>query len=98
MYKLSVPINIETVTEKTLPVFLTYIKNCGAQRIFVCGIDDICNIASYYETLKMTIDFFKQNSIEIGIWINSFGHGGALIGVNQANGKKYTQITGVMGE
>ena len=100
MRKLSVPINITTLTEKNLPLYLEQVKSCGAKRVFVCGIEDICDTQAYSDSdrLKKIIDFFKQNDIEIGIWINSFGHGGALTGVDQSSSADYTQMAGFKGE
>ncbi len=35
MYKLSVPIAVNTLTEDTLPLYLQAANDCGAKRVFL---------------------------------------------------------------
>lgn len=107
MYKTSVPIAIQSMSdnhfEKDLQKYLEYFRRGKVERVFLVilpgtytkKIDD--DIKS--EKLKRAVEFFKENDLEVGIWISGFGHGAALkhdSSVEKRN--EYQKLTGVYGE
>lgn len=102
MLKLSVPISLTTINDKTLSVYLDYVKKCDAKRVFLCGVKEIYMDDSLIwtepEKIKNTIKAFRESGVEVGIWINALGHGGVLVGAQACSlGEKYTSIEGVNG-
>lgn len=107
MYKISVPIALDSVsdenTERDLKKYLGYFKKGKIERVFICclsGIytkESVRNINS--EKFKYAIDFFKENGLEVGVWIGGFGHGSALSHDFSSDlRREYQKLTGVMGE
>ena len=41
MYKLSVPISMRTVNDRTMPIYLDWFQKCRADRVFLCGFGEI---------------------------------------------------------
>ena len=82
MYKLSVPLHMATLTEKTLPTYIEILKKCKVNRVFLCGmgesVSENCAIYHRKEFIKQAIKTLKENGFEAGIWINSLGHGKVL--------------------
>ena len=46
MYKISVPISLNTINDESLPEYLKQIKECKADRVFLCGLGLICDKTS----------------------------------------------------
>ena len=101
MYKTSMPISMTTVNERTLPIYLEQLKQCHAERVFICGIDNVympdCLLKQNPESIHRAISYFQQNGLEVGIWISAFGHGAPLFPEQNYNGQ-YTSIEGINGE
>ena len=103
MYKLSVPVSIQTMNEKSLPVFTEEFKKAGVERVFLCGLLHFfkkeCYIYNEPEKMEYLINYFKEQGFEVGVWEGSFGHGGAL---NHDKESEYvgsfTRILGVDGK
>ena len=100
--KLSVPISIKTINEETLPTYLEQIKSVKAMRVFLCGVG---NIYAYgisedlKKRLKMAIDAFHENGLEVGIWLGTLGHGAALVGdFEKFPSDRYASLTGIAGD
>lgn len=103
MYKLSLPISMTTINEKTLPIYLEQAKKCKANRIFIGGMGLIyleqSRINTMPEKIKEAIDFFQAEGFEVGIWCGSLGNGHALTPEQRPTKEmNYTQITGINGE
>ena len=103
MFKLSIPMSIGTINEDTLPIYLDYVKKCKAERVFLCGMGEIytddSSIYNKPEQIREVIKAFKNCGVETGIWVNTLGHGVALIGSKLYEAKgKYTSMEGVMGD
>lgn len=103
MYKLSVPINISTLNEKSLPKYLQDFRRANVERIFL-----IENTPIYLENnplflgtsrLGEFISFFKEQGFEVGVWLCAFGHGNLF---SNGNTRKcfapLTKIKGVDGK
>jgi len=103
MYKVSVPINLNTVTEETLPIHLKAIRDCGAQRVFLGGMGHVYTANSRIRTnpewVKTVIRAFQAQGQEVGLWISAFGHGSILAhDKKHIAGDRYTSIEGVDGK
>ena len=99
MYKLSVPINISTLNEKSLPKYLRDFRSANVERIFL-----IENTPIYLENnplflgtsrLGEFISFFKEQGFEVGVWLCAFGHGNLFSNGNTR--KSFTALTKIKG-
>lgn len=101
MYKISIPISMTTVNEQTLPIYLSDLKKCRAERVFLCGIDNVytanCLLKKNPAAIQRAISYFQENGLEVGIWISAFGHGGPLFPEQKSFGS-YTSIEGIRGD
>jgi len=103
MYKLTLPISMNTINEHTLPIYVEQAKKCKASRIFIGGLGLIYSsngrIHTMPDKIKEAIDYFRAEGFEVGIWCGSLGNGHALTPEQRPNEKmNYTQITGINGE
>lgn len=100
--QLSVPISIKTINEETLPTYLEQIKSVKAMRVFLCGVGNIYAYGISEDVknrLKMAIDAFHENGLEVGIWLGTLGHGAALVGdFEKFPSDRYASLTGVAGD
>ncbi len=100
MHKVSLPISIATVTEENLPVYLASFRKCRAERIFICGVDNVYTAESLIKTnpawVGRVIRYFQEHGLEVGIWISAFGHGVPLFADQDTIGD-YTPIEGIDG-
>lgn len=101
MYTLSVPIGIDTLTQESLPLFARFLTNCGVKRVFLCNLGEVyrpdCMIFTDPERIRGLIDFFRGLGIEVGIWVNAFGHGELLSHQRPNEVGDYTPMEGVDG-
>ena len=105
MRKISVPININTITDENLPLYLKSVQDCKVHRVFLIGFDPIYHSSSilYTQTDKIAfiVSEFKKVVPEVGFWISTLGHGGTLNFMNpndRLEPDTYTPIEGVGGE
>lgn len=83
MYITSVPISIssirDTESERDLNRYLDYFKAGNITRVFVCCVGPTyskrCELIAQYDKFKKVVDFFKNNRMEVGIWLGGLGHG-----------------------
>lgn len=102
MYKLSVPILIQSLTDDNLSTYLDLLKQCKAQRVFIGNSDAIFQPDSIIYTraamLEKSIRFFQANGMETGVWASTLGHGGALShDQEEYSTSDYTYIEGIYG-
>ena len=103
MYKLNLPISMNTINKHTLPIYIEQAKKCKANRIFIGGMGTIyaknSRIYTMPDEIKTAIDCFRAEGFEVGIWCGSLGNGHALMPEQRPDEKmNYTQITGINGE
>ncbi len=103
MYKLSVPISVDVLTEETLPIVLKRFQQCKVERVFLAILEAVYspNIPLFTDPshIQRAIDFFKENGIEVGIWMNSFGHGAPLVyQEDESDQINFTPLEGVYGD
>lgn len=99
MYKLSVPLSISTLNEKSIPVYLDEFKKAGVERIFLIENTPVYlkdnPIFRGVSRLGEFITFFKDLGFEVGVWLCGFGHGNLF-----ASGKArecFTELTKIKG-
>ena len=103
MYRLSVPLHVGTLTDADLPCYLQTLRACGAHRVFLCGNGRVFEKESVLNAdgarLSYLIDFFKNEGFEVGVWINTLGHGSNLSHEHIDGAQcSYTPIEGIGGE
>ena len=101
MFKLSVPVNMRTMSDETMPIYLEWFQKCRAERVFLCGFGDLCTEDSVLhkdpERVRKAIDFYRSYGYEVGVWVNSFGHGMVLShDAREYDDQKYISLQGVM--
>ena len=100
--KLFVPISIKTITKENLPIYLEQIKSIKAERVFLCGVGNIFAYGVSEDVknrLKLSIDTFHENGLEVGIWLGTLGHGAALVGdFEKFPSDRYASLTGIAGD
>lgn len=107
MYKISVPISLESISDKfferDLNKYLDYFERGNVERVFIAVLQPVYTakidavIAS--EKMKKTIDFFKEHGLEVGVWIGGFGHGSVLShDAENPPRRNYVKQAGVLGE
>lgn len=84
---MAVPIAPESIRdnyiEEDLKKYDEYFKKGKVERVFVAALAPMYSkkidesLESY--KFKRTVEFFKEQGMEVGIWISGFGHGGALV-------------------
>lgn len=107
MYKISVPIAIQSMDENNLErdlnKYLAYFKKGKISRVFIAILPGVYTKAFEEdinsEKFKKSIEFFKENRIEVGVWIGGFGHGSKLSHESETDMRgNYQQLTGVGGK
>lgn len=82
MYKLSVPVSIQTMNERSLPIFVEEFRKAEVDRVFLCGLTPFykkdCYIYKEPDRMAYLISYFKKQGFEVGVWEGAFGHGGVL--------------------
>ena len=80
--KVSVPLNIKTLNEESLPEYYRQIQAVGAERVYICSLSQIAcegdTVRQNPEPLRRAISYFKERGIEVGVWLSTLGHGRAL--------------------
>ena len=74
MYKISVPISMISVNERTLPIYLEKFKKCHAERVYLCAIGNVysstCLLKTNPESLRRAISYFRENGYWNGaVWM-----------------------------
>ncbi len=92
MHKISVPIKVSTINENNREKYVKLCKSADVERIFLAigsgGIDGV----------EENVDFFKNNGFEVGVWIDSTGHGFVLAHAKSDNdAEEFKQIVNIDG-
>ena len=93
-YKLSVPVKLAAVSDATFPVYVQYLQEANADRVFL--VLDRCwfygSDKEEKEKLKNYIARFAEAGFEVGAWISGFGFGGPVEKENLDTAGKLTHI------
>ena len=100
MYKISVPISANRITEENKIEYLSILKRCGISRVFLCGSMRLTDTLGEKKLahIKSCIDFFTANDIETGVWISTLGHGIVLTHFSAQVEKPYTRLKTAQGD
>lgn len=101
-YPISVPVMSRVVNDETRQETLDQVRQSGAFRVWLADSQDVLfngTKCETYELLKKNIAVFKEAGFEVGVWINSYGFGGPVVGVtgneNVEKAKDWTRITSI---
>jgi len=98
MYDTFVPISMTTITEDSLPLFAEFLKKTEATRVFLCCVAEIYRPHSMIFTdpqrIRNAISYFRNLGLEVGVWVNTFGHGELLAHQQQVDFGNYTRMEG----
>lgn len=107
MYKISVPIAVESISdeflENDLNKYLAYFQKGKIDRVFISLLNGMytkeADQVTASKKFQRAVRFFKEHGMEVGVWLSGFGHG-AVLSHNESDviRKDYQQMTGVMGE
>ena len=103
MYKLSVPVSMETLTDENLPRFHETFSACGVKRVFICCLNNVylksCKLDTDFHRFEVTVRYFKERGYEVSIWIGGLGHGAPLSHVSDGVQHKsdFTMMEGADG-
>ena len=104
MYTVAIPvINRYGNREMDLEGTLRELRRAGAGRIWLCvsrGIEREEQLEDELRLLTLHREFFEAEGLEVGVWLSSLGHGGALAhesGATQDRAKRYVKIVGLSG-
>ena len=82
MYKISVPIMSTTVNMSNREEFVRQFREAGAERVFIAMGTPVRPIPQH---IIDNVSFFKSHGFEVGVWIDTIGHGFVLAHVEEDN-------------
>lgn len=98
--KLNCPILYGNVSKEDREYYLKMLKEAGATRLFIApGRNCIFKreIEKVFAELKEHVQYFQENGLEVGVWINSFGFGNPLSKEEAEFAQGLTKIRSVLG-
>ena len=100
MYKISVPVINQTLTDGNKHDFLGLLKRAKADRVFLCSTAyDSAHENPKTSKLNENIKFFKDNGFEVGIWVDCIGHGATIHGaLDKGEKPKYQTLVDLNGK
>ena len=82
MYKISVPIMSTTVNMSNREEYVRQFREVGAERVFIALGTPVRPIPRH---IIENVNFFKSQGFEVGVWIDTIGHGFVLAHVEEEN-------------
>ena len=102
MYKLSVPISMETLNEASKAQYAKLLTDCQVQRVFLCCVGELyredCMPISQPRQLAEALAWLRSLGIEAGVWVNTLGHGTLLAHQSEKETGDYTPMEGADGK
>lgn len=95
MYKISVPIMSSTVNEGNRETYLAQCREAGAERVFLVLGSVLGGIPAH---IYDNVAFFKAHGFEVGVWIDTIGHGGILSHVTEITLPDFTSMVSLDGK
>lgn len=95
---LSIPIINNCSNDTNRHIFLAELKRANADRVFLFTNTRFASAevrAGEMQLLSENIRYYKENGLEVGIWVQGFGHGGALAHETKLLTADYTRIVGL---
>lgn len=75
MYKLSVPITLSSLNDETRKIYARQCREAGVARIFICIGECMHLDDADCSHIATQLAYFKAEGFEVGLWINTNGHG-----------------------
>lgn len=102
MKTISIPIGLQSVNEENMHAYLSALKKCKANRVFLYGLGltylKTSKLYTETESIKRIVKYFKDNGLEVGIWIDALGHGAPLQDDLAKQCENFTKIKGIDGK
>ena len=95
MYKLSVPIMSSTMNSSNREIYVKQFREAGVERVFVALGTPVEPIP---QSLIENVQYLKAEGFEVGIWIDTLGHGMVLLHVEDDKTMEYRQIVTLQGK
>ncbi|MBQ9783747.1 MAG: hypothetical protein IJW44_04435 [Clostridia bacterium] len=96
MYKISVPIMSATMNPDNREIYVKQFRQAGAKRVFLAIGTPVEPIP---QTLSENVQYLKAEGFEVGIWIDTVGHGFVLAHVEADSVfSEFSQIVNIQGE
>ena len=96
---LSIPIINDMSTPSTRAAYLSELRRAGADRVFLSldgsTVSQSENLNQKMALFTENINFYTAAGLDVGIWINGLGHGGALAHEQKMKYANYTHIRGL---
>lgn len=97
MYKISVPVAMKTITRDSYRPLVKLLREMDARRVFICCVGEVylkdSYLLRYRYQIADAVKKLREDGFEVGIWINTFGHGALLSHQNRWEVGDYTPIT-----
>lgn len=97
MIMLSIPLMNLKSNDVNRPKYLSELKRAGADRVFIF-VSNLWNDAELEGSMRLlgeNIAFYRENGLEVGVWITGFGHGGALNVPEENKASGFTHLVGL---
>ena len=84
--------------------FLAEFQRLGVTRVFIYGLGSLhlesCAVYTRREECERAVEFFRSNGIEVGFWVDSFGHGRPLFSCydDRESGDEFVPMLSIDGE
>ena len=97
--KLNCPIMYGNVSKENREEYLKMLKEAGATRLFIAPARNCIfkrEIEKVFAELSEHVQYFQEQGLEVGIWINSFGFGNPFSKEEAEFAKGLTKIRSVL--
>ncbi len=98
---ISVPISISTLHDDNIDVIIDELLRGQVGRVFICCFPSFLDEEELDKAITAFAEYknvFEKNGIEVGAWLDSFGHGAGLLGMKGSEKKnRFVRQTGFWG-
>lgn len=95
---LAIPVINRRVTAETRDAYLAELRRAGCQRLFLFvgnTLGDETALARDMAILRENLTFFRAAGLDVAVWTNGIGHGGALAHDTETRTAGFTRIRGL---
>jgi len=102
MHRFFAPVAIDTVNESSYPVFVQQLRAAEVDRVVLCCVGEVASESGTLydapERLARYIRQFSRDGFEVGVWLDSLGHGVVLNHAKAAEMLPFSPIVGLNGK
>lgn len=102
MHRFFAPVAIDTVNESSYPVFAQQLRAAEVERVVLCCVGEVASESGTLYDAPERLDFyirqFSHDGFEVGVWLDSLGHGVVLNHAKDATVLPYSPIVGLDGK